>query len=206
MRQVPDAPSGISVAIQDSVGDYAATVVSGANLAIDPDWLVDDDSLWAGVGFLVLQNEVPEPVNFAAATEARTRGIRGVLNAAPFRPMSKSFERLIDILVVSAVEAEMMIITPVCSLNGASEAAHLLASRFDCIIVTAGAKGLAVSASDDTHLQIEAEKVEVVSRHGAGDAFVGALAAALCQGHTVPESSEATSHAAARHVSGTCIW
>ena len=201
LRQLPDVGSGMSVAIQDGAGDYAATIVSGANLSIDPAWLADD-SLWDGVALLVLQNEVPEPVNLAAATEAHQRGVRVVLNAAPFRPLSKPFERLIDILVVNAVEAEMMGAEPVCCLTGASEAAHLLASRYDCVIVTAGAKGLAVWASDDSHFQIAAEKVEVASSHGAGDAFIGALAAALCQSHTFREVCETASKAAARHVSG----
>jgi len=201
VRQVPDAPSGMSVAIQDKSGDYAATIVSGANLAIDADWLANA-VLWDGVGLLVLQNEVPEAVNLAAATEARARGIRVVLNAAPFRALSKAFERVIDILVVNAVEAEMMGAAPVCCLNGASEAANFLAARFDCVIVTAGASGLAVCASDDTEVQIAAEKVDVISSHGAGDAFIGALAAALCQGKTIAAGSKAASIAAAWHVSG----
>jgi ribokinase len=68
--------------------------------------------------------------------------------------------------------------------------------------VTAGSKGLAIWASDDTHFQFAAEKVEVVSSHGAGDAFVGALAAALCQRQTIAEASKVASRAAARHVSG----
>jgi ribokinase len=55
---------------------------------------------------------------------------------------------------------------------------------------------------DDTSIQIAAESVEVVSSHGAGDAFIGALAAALCQGRTVAKACEAASKAAARHVSG----
>jgi ribokinase len=73
LGQLPGTSSGMSVAIQDSLGDYAAIIVSGANLSIDPAWL-DDDGLWNGVGLLVLQNEVPEAVNQAAATKARNRG------------------------------------------------------------------------------------------------------------------------------------
>ncbi len=200
VRQVPDVGSGMSVALQDGAGDYAATIVSGANLLIDPAW-VADGSLWNGVGLLVLQNEVPEAVNLAAAAEARRRGIRTLLNAAPFRPLSNAFAQLVDILVVNAVEAEMMGTPQVSGLITASEAAHQLASRFDGVIVTAGAKGLAVWASEDIRLQIAAEKVDVISTHGAGDAFIGALAAALVQGHTIEVACKAASRAAAKHVS-----
>jgi ribokinase len=201
LRQLPGTGSGMSVALQDRAGDYAATIVSGANLLIDPAWATDD-TLWADVALLVLQNEVSEPVNLAAATQARKRGIRTVLNAAPARTLSKAMEQLVDILVVNAVEAEMMGAANVCCLASASEAAQMLAGRFDCVIVTAGSKGLAVWAQDDTNVQIPAEKVKAISSHGAGDAFIGALAAALCQGRTVTESCKVASLAAARHVAG----
>ena len=47
--------SGMSVAILDGAGDYAATIVSGANLHLTADTLSNDDA-WAGVGLLILQN------------------------------------------------------------------------------------------------------------------------------------------------------
>jgi ribokinase len=191
----------MSVALQDGAGDYAATIVSGANAAIDPDWLAQD-ALWNGVGLLVLQNEVPESVNLAAAEQARKRGVQVILNAAPFRPLSRPFAQLVDVLVVNAVEAEMMGAGHVCCLASASEAAHLLARQFDCVIVTAGSQGLAVWAQDDTPVQIPAEKVTVVSSHGAGDAFIGALAAALVQGQGIEAACRSASAAAARHVAG----
>lgn len=201
LRQLPDVCSGMSVALQDSAGDYAATIVSGANAAIDPACLADD-APWDGVGLLVLQNEVPETVNFAAAEQARKRGVRVILNAAPFRPLSRPFVQLVDVLVVNAVEAEMMGAGHVCCLASASDAAHLLARQFECVIVTAGSQGLSVWAQDDTPVQIPAEKVTVVSSHGAGDAFIGALAAALLLGQGIEAACRSASAAAARHVAG----
>ncbi len=201
LRQVPGTGSGMSVALQDRQGDYAATIVSGANQWIDPIWLQDPD-LWDSVGVLVLQNEVPEAVNIAAATQARNRAIPVVLNAAPSRPLSKTLQRLVDILVVNAVEAEMMGATAITCLTSAAAAAQHLADGFPCVIVTAGSKGLAVWDARDTSFQIPAETVEVVSSHGAGDAFIGALSAALVTGQTLRAACGAASHAAALHVSG----
>lgn len=201
LRQVADTGSGISVAVQDAAGDYAATIVSGANLAIDPGWLAAFD-VWDGVGLLVLQNEIPEAVNLAAATEARRRGVRTLLNAAPVRPLSDAFCQMIDILVVNAVEAEMMGADPVHSLPSAAAAAGRLADRFQAVIVTAGSKGLAVVAPEDQAWTVPAEPVQVVSSHGAGDAFIGALSAALVAGKPMRNAALAASHAAAMHVSG----
>ena len=133
----PGSGSGISVATLDAAGDYAATIVSGANLLLDPAAL-REPALWSDVGLLVLQNEIPEPVNIAAAEQARRRGIPTLLNAAPCREMSAEFQRLVDILVVNAVEAEMMGTAPITNLETAADAAQMLAGRFKTVIVTAG--------------------------------------------------------------------
>jgi len=197
---VPGVGSGMSVAMVDAAGDYAATIVSGANLRISPDDLALP-GLWDAVGLLVLQNEVPEAVNMAAAVQARARGLRVVLNAAPFRALSAEFAGLVDMLVVNAVEAEMMGAPPVADLAGAARAAEVLAKGLATVIVTAGDAGLALHGPDGA-VRIAAEPVTVVSSHGAGDAFVGALAAGLMRGHPTEQAARAASIAAARHVAG----
>jgi ribokinase len=200
---LPGVGSGMSVAIQDAAGDYAATIVSGANLRIDPVTL-RGDALWDGVALLVLQSEVPDAVNLVAASEARRRGIRTLLNAAPSRPLPAGLPPLIDVLVVNAVEAEMMGASPICCLQSAAEAASHLAAQFEAVVVTAGSLGLAAHGADDAVLILPAEKVTVVSSHGAGDAFIGALAVGLAQGADLSTACAAASHAAALHVSG--LW
>jgi ribokinase len=197
---VPGVGSGMSVAIQDADGDYAATIVSGANLHIAPATLTRA-AVWQGVKILVLQNEVTEAVNLAAAREARNRGIRTLLNAAPYRDIGPDLRRLVDILVVNAVEAEMMGAGQVGSLNDAAEAAKKLADQFATVIVTAGGHGLAAGDTDDI-LQLPAETVKVVSSHGAGDCFIGTLAAELAKEHDLEQACRAASLSAARHVAG----
>lgn len=198
---VPGTGSGMSVAIMDAAGDYAATIVSGANLCISPAGL-QDPAIWKDVGILVLQNEVPETVNIAAANEARIRGIRTLLNAAPSRPMSPEFTKLVDILVVNSVEAEMMGASSFSDLDGAARAARTLASRYDTVVVTGGALGLAAWDVGDENFTIAAEKITVISSHGAGDAFIGALAASIVSGASFRGACAAASHAAAEHVAG----
>ncbi|MEN3610155.1 PfkB family carbohydrate kinase [Plantactinospora sp. ZYX-F-223] len=52
-------------------------------------------------------------------------------------------------------------------------------------VVTAGARGAAYASDDGTGL-IDARRVSVVDTSGAGDAFLGALAARLAEGHPLP--------------------
>lgn len=201
VAEVDAAGSGMSVAIVDAAGDYAATIVSGANLLISLDAL-GDDGLWDGVAMLVLQNEVPEAVNTAAAGQARARGIRTLLNAAPSRPMSPEFTALVDILVVNAVEAEMTGAGEVATLADAAAAARDLANPFSTVIVTVGAQGLAAWSVAEGALLVPARKAAAVSSHGAGDAFIGTLAAWLAKGDSFGAACDAATAAAARHVAG----
>ena len=200
--QTADAPTGMSVAIVDPNGDYGAVIVTGANSCIAASAL-SDSALWDGVRILLLQNEVPEALNLAAAKAARMRNIPVILNAAPARNLGADFAGLVDILVVNAVEAEMMGAGPVSELGSAAHAAETLAARFSAVVVTAGSAGLAAWSSLDDAFCVAAEAVTVVSTHGAGDAFTGTLAASLAQGATLQHACDVASKAAARHVAGS---
>lgn len=192
--------SGMSVAVQDAAGDYAATIVSGANLSIDPAPL-HQAALWDNVTVLVLQNEVPEALNIAAARIARDRGLPVILNAAPARPLSPDLLAATTILIVNAVEAEMMGTPPVTDLSSACRAAQQLSALVPQVVVTAGGHGLAFADSGQVHA-IAAERVTVVSTHGAGDMFTGTLAAETARRRGLAEACQTAAQAAAAHVSG----
>ncbi|MBC2835060.1 PfkB family carbohydrate kinase [Paragemmobacter straminiformis] len=200
LRVIEGIGTGMSVAIQDAAGDYAATIVSGANLALDPAWL-GDAALWDGVAVLVLQNEIPVEVNIAAARAAKARKLRVVLNAAPAREVPTELREMVDVLIVNAVEAEMFGAEPVGDLTSALAAARHLAARYESVVVTAGGKGLAVWTLEDEEIAIAAKPVTVTSTHGAGDCFTGALAAAIARGESLATACRIASEAAAAHVS-----
>ena len=196
---LPGQGSGMSVAIGDATGDYGAVIVSGANLRIDPARL-GQQALWNGVAMLVLQNEVPAALNLAAAQAARARGLRVCLNAAPYRPLPPGLAEAIDLLVVNALEAEALAGVAVADLRGAEAAASRLAASFPMVVVTAGGDGAALAERGGGSFAHPAEKVTLVSTHGAGDVFTGALVAALIGGEPIRNAVGAASRAAARHV------
>ncbi|MCB8873609.1 PfkB family carbohydrate kinase [Acidisoma silvae] len=187
--------SGMSVAISDPAGDYGAIIVTGSNA------LIAEADILAGVaelgpdGILVLQNEVPEAANLIVARAARARGARVVINAAPARALAPGLLALIDILIVNAVEAEMLGSRAVEDLSSAVTAAAELSALVPAVIVTAGGDGLALHTAG-RGTSIAAHRVALVSTHGAGDAFVGALAAQLARG-TELEQAMAYANAAA---------
>ena len=195
-----DAASGMSIAISDDDGDYGAVIVSGANLTLGRDAIEAAAAEIAAAGILVLQNEIPDPANLAAARLARAGGTVTVLNAAPARTPIDGLSGLIDFLVVNALEAEMLGGGAVASLDHAMRAAEALLGHFAAVIVTAGGEGVAFADRRGARLALPAAPIRVESTHGAGDMFVGALAAALTRGESIETAIAGANQAAARLV------
>jgi len=193
--------SGMSVAIVDDNGDYGAVIVSGANLAIPPAAVAPAWDGLKGARVLVLQNEVPHAVNVAAARRARADGVIVILNAAPARECGEDLLDLVDVLVVNRVEAEMLSGAPVSGRASAREALPALGAAKRSVVVTLGGEGLVASTVADGVIEIAALAVDVVSTHGAGDCFVGALASRLAAGGKLGEACDFANAAAARFVS-----
>ena len=82
IQQLDHHNSGMSVAISNKEGDYGAIIVSGSNLHIDKNALLNND-LWKNIGVLMIQNEVDEQLNLLAAKKAKEKGIKVFYNAAP---------------------------------------------------------------------------------------------------------------------------
>ena len=186
-----DGPSGMSVAIVTATGDYGAVIVSAANLNIDPDRI----TLPADARILLLQNEIPEPVNLALATRARAQGCLTILNAAPARPLSAALLALTDVLVVNRVEAQDILAADLPPLQAAAALSQLGPAR---VCLTLGGAGLALWDGSASHSP--AQSVPVISSHGAGDAFIGALAARLDGGDSLSDAASFAQAAAALHV------
>jgi len=167
--------SGMSAAIVEAGGEYAAVVISGVNAGLS----AADAALPEDTRVLLLQNEVPEAANLAAAGAARDLGAEVILNAAPARPLPDALAAMTDILVVNRVEAQ--------DLTGEAApeaAARALAVRVGEVIVTLGAEGALHAAGGHATLHAPHD-VCAVSSHGAGDSFLGALAAVRAGGMPV---------------------
>ncbi len=177
-----DAPTGCATILVDDHGENCIVVVAGANAKADPR-AVPDSALTAQT-VLLLQQEVDPASNTSLIARARRAGARTILNAAPAHPVSLDVLRMIDVLIVNESEAATLAAALGWSasprefaLRATSEAPHL------AVVVTLGAAG-ALWNGTDVSLHVAAPSVRVVDTTGAGDAFVGALAAALDRGAT----------------------
>jgi ribokinase len=187
-----EGASGMSVAITEPGGGYGAVIVSGVNLAFDPARV----AFPRGCEVLMLQNEIPAEANLLLAQRAAAAGIRVVLNAAPARAMDPDIMALIDLLIVNRGEAAALTGQDEASLSPMGTARALEERIAGHAIITLGGQGCAFA--DDIH---PAHDVAVISTHGAGDAFAGALATLWAQDATLQEAIAFAQSAAALHVS-----
>ncbi len=171
--------TGVAVIGVDRAAENQIIVASGANRDTHAGQVADAD-LAAGVT-LLCQNEVPPEATFALLERAKARGARTVLNLAPAGAAPPRVLRSLDVLVVNEVEgraaAGLSEVADVAAFAGDLAQRH----RLTCV-VTLGAKG-ALAIGPEGGQRVAALPVEPVDTTGAGDAFVGVLAAALDQGH-----------------------
>lgn len=193
--------TGMSVAIFDADGDYGAVIVSGANLTLGSADIEAARTTLEKASILVLQNEVPDEANVLAAGVVRKAGGLVLLNAAPARALSPALAALVDILVVNAIEAEMLASVPVVeTLEGALGAARILARAYREVVVTAGGAGVAYANAKGEEFTVDPIPVTVASTHGAGDEFIGMLAARTALGVNRRDALHAANAAAAKLV------
>ncbi len=182
--EVPTACAAIGV---DRDGENQIIVASGANLQARADQV--PDALLGPETTLVLQLEVPIEEIAALTARARRAGARIILNAAPAGPAPDAVLRSVDVLVVNGIEAEAL-----ChgiggeSTAGPEAAAMGLAETFGVICaVTLGGEG-ARAFGPEGAWSVDALPITPVDTTGAGDAFVGVLAASLDCGRGFEQS------------------
>ena len=184
--QVGAGASGMSVAIVETSGEYSAAVVSGENLHIDEKSI----ELPKNTGVLLLQNEINDKVNLELAKRAKATGSKIWLNAAPAKRIDTKLLSLIDLCIVNRVEAEFY------EFSNKEKIQNNLT-----IIKTLGQQGLELIEPGGNTKKIPAFNVNVVSSHGAGDMFIGALAARYLEGNPIESALEYAQGAAALHIS-----
>ncbi len=162
-------PTGCAAIMVGDAGENLIAVAPGANsdaiAAAVPDAFLKPNTI------VLCQNEVPMGESAALLRRARSRGARTVLNLAPAGPIAADFLADLDLLVVNETEAA----TLGADLTGLAREAH------QGLIVTRGACGSTAFLVDDGRLDVPALTIQPVDTTGAGDTFVGVLAAALDQ-------------------------
>jgi ribokinase len=183
-----EAATGEAVVLVDDEGENQIALLPGANALLGAR---DADAAarhLAHAAAFVGQLEVPLEATRRAAEIAAEAGARTILNAAPAHEDTAALLPLFDVAVLNRMEAEQVTGIGVTTLDDALAALRALKDLGSAEpIVTLGKAGAVyVDRGRGTH--VKAPVVEAVDATGAGDAFVGALAALLVEGREVPEA------------------
>ncbi|MGH2410422.1 MAG: PfkB family carbohydrate kinase, partial [Chloroflexota bacterium] len=150
----------------------------------------------SGVEILLLQLEIPIEAVEGAATAAKARGMRVLLDPAPACPLSDRLLSSVDFLTPNQQEAALLTGMPVTGVADASEAARrLLARGVGMVLVKLGPDGVLIASAEGME-HVSGYGVATVDTTAAGDCLAGALAAALVAGRS-PRDAVAFANAAA---------
>ncbi len=181
VKQVSGESTGAAFITLTPDGENAITVAPGANRSLTPE---DADAASEAIGdarVLVAQMEIPVETVLRAVEISAKRGTRALVNLAPTFEVPRELLEKLDPLVVNEHEAAFLLGGEVEGVDGAlSAASKLLSLGPQSAVVTIGEAG-AVCASGESSRHLPTPKVDVVDTTGAGDAFVGALAARLAR-------------------------
>lgn len=179
-----EAGTGTAMIVVDPSGQNSIIVTPRANLRLTPADLEAAGAAFRGAAIVLAQLEVPIPTVLAGARLAREAGARFLFNPAPApaEPLPEELLQLTSIIAPNEVEAEQLTGIPTNDQQGAERAALALLERGpQDVILTLGARG-ALWVNYRHRELIPAFSVQQVDATAAGDAFCGALAAALALG------------------------
>lgn len=173
-------PTGIAYITVTPDGENSILVSPGANGSFEP---ADVEGIFDGVKTVVLSLEIPLPTVERAVAAAAEAGVKVLFNLSPAAKISDATLAALDVLLVNEHEAAWL-------LGGElDDPKQLLELGPKAAVVTLGARGVVVVTGDGA-VEVASLKVEAVDTTGAGDAFAGALAAAVTAGKSLVEAAE----------------
>jgi len=186
-------PTGSSVALIESSGENVGIVLPGANANLQAETfqtLLSTDT----VHLLVCQWETAPHTLQHLLQKARAAGTPTLVNAAPWLDTHRGTLSFADHVVVNAPEAQ--------AWTGLDPQARLprIAFGHPSVVVTLGAGGVLHYQDGELTTDIRAPAVEARSTHGAGDHFVGVLAAHLASGNPLSQALQQAVTSAAQFV------
>ncbi len=191
-----DAPTGTAlITVNSQTGDNTIVGILGANMQLSDQ---DLKPLKIHQGdILVSQCEIPDHTVQAFFQHGRKAGAINILNAAPAKSLHKQLLDLINILIVNETELEILSGQMVDINHEPSiiKAIQSIGKSNLTIIVTLGELGL-LAYIQNKPIRIPGKKVTAVDTTGAGDCFVGAIAAQLASHADLMQALEFANHAA----------
>ena len=185
----PHTYTGIASIVVDSFGANTIACAGGANNLVRDKEIKQFKKVLPKAKIALLELGIPIATVLSAAREAKAHNCLLILDPAPVSlGLPEELYGLIDIITPNEIEASQLVGFTVDGVTTARQAASsLLQMGVKNVIITLGSKGSFYSNATENHW-IKPIDVPVVDTVAAGDAFNGALAAALASGKKLTEA------------------
>ena len=194
---MPELATGTAYITVTPDGENTIVLDPGANARLSPADVDAARDALASARVMLAQLEVPVDTVAAAVQLAVASGVRPVVTLSPAQDVPRELLSGLDPLLVNQPEAEFLLDDDQALDDPEQAASRLLELGPRSVAITLGAEG-AVFGDHSGLARLPARPVEhVVDTTGAGDAFAGALAAALAGGGGLADGVKAGLAAAA---------
>ncbi len=183
--------SGVASIVVSETGENTIACAAGANGNVGSADVERLQGLLPTAKLLLLELGIPLPAVVAAAQAARAAGVPVLLDPAPAHlpePLPAELYPLLDFITPNMVEAGQLVGFPVSDRESAARAAAVLCERgTTTALITLGADGALCHSAQDS-FAVSGIATTTVDTVAAGDAFNGALAAAIASGRSLREA------------------
>jgi ribokinase len=212
---LPGVPTGTAYITVTADGENTIVLERGANAHLSPGDVAAEQTAFAGAAVMLAQLEVPVETVTAAVRAAHDAGVRAVVTLAPAQAVPDELLAGLDPLLVNEHEAGFLLGGDLggggvaggggdgegdVAENAEECARRLLGLGPRSVVITLGAAGAVVADATGVWRVPAGTVDEVVDTTGAGDAFAGALAAALARGASLADAVAAGMAAGAQAV------
>lgn len=189
--------TGVGFIILDDSGDNRILLDPGTNDVFGTEHVRAAAPLFDDCSVVIAQLEIPADTAREGLAAGKAAGCTTILNPAPARPLPTDVFGSIDILTPNQTEARVLLdLSPDDPHDDLALCDKLRALGVATVVLTRGEQG-AVIVDDRGVEKVDPFQVPVTDTTGAGDAFNGALAAALASGMDLPSAARRASAAGA---------
>ena len=182
--------TGTALITVEGSGQNQIIVISGSNMKLTPEDIESKSFLFEETSVVLTQLEIPIQTVIKTSKLAKQSDALLILNPAPAATLPENLFPLIDFITPNDNELESLTGIQIKDELSIEKAAKILLCKgTKNVIVTLGNKGCML-INDSVTKQFNVSKVKVVDSTAAGDAFNGAFASSLAEGHSIDESIE----------------